>query len=78
MSKIKTIDIRYREPGCTSHPVILLNNFLKELKEPEALIKLNIDDIPLKVLEVLVDRYGYKISGVKEELGYAEVIISKV
>lgn len=78
MSKVRIIDIRYREPGCTNHPVILLNNFLKELKEPEALIRLNTEDIPLKVLEVLVDRYGYRISGVKEELGYAEVVISKM
>ncbi|MEM0453238.1 MAG: hypothetical protein QXO98_01065 [Sulfolobales archaeon] len=77
MSKIKSIDLRYREPGCTSHPVVLLNNFLKSLNEAEALIKVSTDDIPLKVLEVFVDRYGFKISAKKEELGYVEVLITK-
>ncbi len=77
MSKIKIIDLRYREPGCTSHPAILLNNFLRELKEPEALIRVTTEDIPVKVLEVFVDRYGYKVSAVRELLGYVEVLISK-
>ncbi|MCS7108658.1 MAG: hypothetical protein RMH77_02145 [Sulfolobales archaeon] len=75
--KIKVIDLRYREPGCTSHPAVLLNNFLKNLTESEALIRVSTEDIPIKVLEVFVDRYGFRISAKKEELGYVEVLISK-
>ncbi len=78
MSGVKVIDVRYREPGCTSHPVILLNDFMKNLKEPKALIRFNTEDIPIKALELLIERYGYRISAKREELGYTEVLISKM
>lgn len=72
------IDLRFREPGCSSHPVTKLSRVLKEFKGSEAVILVNPEDIPVKVLEVLIDRHGFKVVSVEEDLGYVKVFIRRV
>jgi hypothetical protein len=76
--KVVIIDLRFREPGCGGHPVTKLNRVLKELKDSEAVILVNPEDIPVKVLEVLIDRHGFRVASVEENLGYVKVFIRKV
>ncbi len=72
------IDLRFKEPGCGGHPVTKLNRVLKEFNGSEAVILINPEDIPVKVLEVLIDRHGFKVASVEEDLGYVKVFIRRV
>lgn len=74
---MKVIDLRFKEPGCTGHPVVRLNNRLRELNEDKALIRFNLEDIPLKALELLIGKHGYKVNEVRNINDYVEVIIIK-
>jgi len=72
---VRVVNLTYREPGCTGHPIIRLNNVLKSLKESEVLLMVNPDDIPVKVIELFVSRYGYRVSEVSGRGDYLEVRI---
>lgn len=74
---MKVLDLRFKEPGCTGHPVIRLSNKLREINESEIIIRFNVDDIPLKAFELLISKYGYKINDVKDFNAYVEVRIVK-
>ncbi len=74
---MKVIDLRFKEPGCTGHPVVRLNNRLRELNEDRVLIRFNLEDIPLKALELLIGRYGYRVDEVRNVNDYVEVVAIK-
>jgi len=74
---LKVIDLRFKEPGCTGHPVVRLNNRLRELNEDRVLIRFNLEDIPLKALELLIGRYGYRVDEVRNVNDYVEVVAIK-
>ncbi|RLE79223.1 MAG: hypothetical protein DRJ52_08885 [Thermoprotei archaeon] len=75
---MKIIDLTVKRPGCTGHPVVRLNRVLRELKDRRAIIRVKTSDIPVKVLERLVLKKGYKIIKIAVEGICVEVEIEKI
>lgn len=74
---MKIIDLTVRRPGCTGHPVMRLNRALRELEDEQATIRVKTSEIPVKVLEKIVSKKGYKVVKITIEENYAEVEIQK-
>lgn len=71
---MKIVDLRHKEPGCTGHPIIRFSSILRNLKESEVLLIVNPEDIPIKVVELVVGKHGYKVVSInKKEEKYAEI-----
>ncbi|MEL9940501.1 MAG: hypothetical protein QW632_02080 [Ignisphaera sp.] len=59
---MREIDLRYVPASCTSHPVIVLANTLKDLeREGVEKFKLifNVDDIPVNAIKFFLSKHGY-------------------
>jgi len=74
---LNIIDLSVRRPGCTGHPVTRLNRVLRELHENRVIIRVKVSEIPIKVLEKMVLRRGYKVAKVNIRNEYAEIKIVK-
>lgn len=62
------IDLTKEDVTCVEHPIVKLVRILGELNENETIVIVNKDDIPSsKILEMIADKMGYKVTDVVED-----------
>jgi len=74
---MKTYDFRYREPGCTTHPIVKLVNLLKNTDENVIEIYVFKEDIPLPVLRLFANTNGFSIKEVEESDEWIRAVLEK-
>ncbi|MEM0371106.1 MAG: hypothetical protein QXG46_03430 [Ignisphaera sp.] len=58
-----TIDLTKEDVSCVEHPIVKLVRTLNDLNESEVIVIVSKDDIPSgKILEMIADKIGYKIT----------------
>ncbi len=74
---MKTYDFRYRDSGCTTHPVVKLVNLLKSTSENVIEVYVLKDDIPIQVLRLFAQMSGFSIKEVEDGGEWIRVIMEK-
>ena len=76
MSKL---DLTEKKPGCTGHPILRLNRFLKEAKKKANDIEIIFDknETPIRAIQMILKKHNFKAIRIEEENNQIVRIVAK-